>query len=142
MNERRHQKLTRIFKQHRRATRPEIAVNFNAAASRSVTVRMVQRIVNFNDEEMCRKGAEGTLLIALDKVLRIAWARKPRHGLLITGNTLSGLMSLVSTGRMDVCGNGDNLMNPRSLHVNRGMFKLVVVMSWFAAYAFGVLLDP
>ncbi|GFW71427.1 transposable element Tcb1 transposase [Trichonephila clavipes] len=54
-------------------------------------------------------------------------------GLLTTGNTLSGLTSLVSNGieLMDVYGYGDNHMNPWTLLVKRGLFKLLEALcSW------------
>ncbi|GFW90184.1 hypothetical protein TNCV_1790051 [Trichonephila clavipes] len=47
--------------------------------------------------------------------------------LLMTRNTLRCLISLIFNGieGMDVYGYGDNLMNPWTLHVNRGLFVLV-----------------
>ncbi|GBM40877.1 hypothetical protein AVEN_14800-1 [Araneus ventricosus] len=49
--------------------------------------------------------------------------------LLLTGNKLPGLTSLLSNciGWMDMYWYGDNLMNPWTQHVNRELFNLCVV---------------
>jgi hypothetical protein len=47
--------------------------------------------------------------------------------LMMTGNLLPGLMSLVPNciEQMDVPGHGDNLLDPWTLHASRGLFKLL-----------------
>ncbi|GFY09553.1 HTH_Tnp_Tc3_2 domain-containing protein [Trichonephila clavipes] len=85
----------RIAKRDRRATLPQIAADFNAGSSTSVTVRTIQRSIidmGFRSQRPTRV----PLLIARHKALRLAWARQHRHERLMTGNMLSGLTSLVS----------------------------------------------
>ncbi|GBN09511.1 hypothetical protein AVEN_6977-1 [Araneus ventricosus] len=59
-------------------------------------------------------------------VLRLAWATNAAIELLMTGNKLPGLTSLVSNciGWMDMYWYRDNLMNPWAQHVNRELFNL------------------
>ncbi|GBN33108.1 hypothetical protein AVEN_274796-1 [Araneus ventricosus] len=63
--------------------------------------------------------------------------------LLMTGNKLPGLTSLVSNciGWMDVYWYGDNLMNPWTQHVNRELFNLVEPLWWYGAFAVGLICD-
>ncbi|GFX13757.1 HTH_Tnp_Tc3_2 domain-containing protein [Trichonephila clavipes] len=90
-------RLTRIIKRDRRATLPQLAADFNAGPSTSLTLYASPGPVSID------------------------------NGLLMTGNMLPGLTSLVSNiiELMDVYEYGYILMNPWTLHVNRELFKLV-----------------
>ncbi|GBM24464.1 hypothetical protein AVEN_41109-1 [Araneus ventricosus] len=63
--------------------------------------------------------------------------------LLMTGNKLPGLTSLVSNciGWMDMYWYGDNLMNPWTRHVNRELFNLVEHLWSYGAFAVGLIWD-
>ncbi|GFW41959.1 HTH_Tnp_Tc3_2 domain-containing protein [Trichonephila clavipes] len=90
------QRLTRIIKRDRRAAFPQIAADFNAGPSTSVTVRTIQRDIidmNFRSRRLIRV----PLLTARHKALCLAWGPVNTDiGLLMTRNTLPGLTSLVS----------------------------------------------
>ncbi|GBN03133.1 hypothetical protein AVEN_116523-1 [Araneus ventricosus] len=61
--------------------------------------------------------------------------------LLMTGNKLPGLTSLISNciWWMDMYWYGDNLMNPWTQHVNRELFNLVESLWWYGAFAVGLI---
>ncbi|GFT34342.1 HTH_Tnp_Tc3_2 domain-containing protein [Trichonephila clavipes] len=78
MQERDQRHQTRIIKRDRRATLPQIAADFNAGPSTSVTVRTIQRNiidVGFRSQRFTRV----PLLTARHKALLLAWARQHRH---------------------------------------------------------------
>ncbi|GFX06086.1 HTH_Tnp_Tc3_2 domain-containing protein [Trichonephila clavipes] len=71
-------RLTRIIKRDRRATLPQIATDFNAGPSTSVTVRTLQRnIIDMGFRS--RRPTRVPLLTARHKALRLAWTRQHRH---------------------------------------------------------------
>ncbi|GFW59742.1 uncharacterized protein TNCV_4718341 [Trichonephila clavipes] len=85
----------RIIKRDRRATLPQIAVDFNAGPSTSFIMRTIQRNIidtGFRNQMPTRV----LLLTARHKALRLAWAVNTDIGLLMNGNTLPSLTSLVS----------------------------------------------
>ncbi|GFS73019.1 uncharacterized protein TNCV_391391 [Trichonephila clavipes] len=94
--ERDQRRLTRIIKRDRRATLPQIAADFNAWPSTSVTVRTIQQ----NILDMGFRSLRPTLvplLTARHKDLRLTWVPVNTNiGLLMTRSTLPGLTSLVS----------------------------------------------
>ncbi|GBN75362.1 hypothetical protein AVEN_204951-1 [Araneus ventricosus] len=63
--------------------------------------------------------------------------------LLMTGNKLPGLTSLISNciGWMDMCWYGDNLMNPWTQHVKKELFNLVEPLWWYGVFAVGLIWD-
>ncbi|GFU36801.1 HTH_Tnp_Tc3_2 domain-containing protein [Trichonephila clavipes] len=74
IQERDQRRLTRINKQDRRATLPQIAADFNAGSSTSVTARTIQRsIINMSFQS--RRPTRVPLLTARHKALGLAWAR-------------------------------------------------------------------
>ncbi|GBN80467.1 hypothetical protein AVEN_114160-1 [Araneus ventricosus] len=92
-------------------------------------MRAVQRtVINMGSRSL--RPTRVPLLTARPKALFLSWARNTAIRLLMTGNTLPGLTSLVSNciGRMDMYGYGENLMNPWTLHVNRRLFNLVELL--------------
>ncbi|GBN37667.1 hypothetical protein AVEN_77479-1 [Araneus ventricosus] len=101
------------LKLDRRTILPQIAADFNDGASTSVSVRTVQRTV-INMGSQSRWPTRVPLLTALHKSLLLSWAQQTTIGLLMTGNTLCGLTSLVSNciGRMHVYEYGDDIINP------------------------------
>ncbi|GBO02641.1 hypothetical protein AVEN_202664-1 [Araneus ventricosus] len=104
---------TRILKRDRRTILPHIATDFNDGACTSVSLRTVQRTV-INMASQRQRPTRVPLLPALHKALLLSWVDNTTIGLLMTGNTLPGLTSLVSncTGRMHVHEYGDNIINP------------------------------
>lgn len=78
LTERDHRRLKRIVTRARRATLPQIAEDFNAGASTSVSVRTVQRTV-LDMGFRSRRPTRVPLLTPRHKALRLAWARQHRH---------------------------------------------------------------
>ncbi|GBM74702.1 hypothetical protein AVEN_274839-1 [Araneus ventricosus] len=72
LKERDHRRLTRILKRHRRGTLPQIATDFNARASTSVSVKAVQRTI-IDMGVRSRRPTYLRLLIARHKALYFAW---------------------------------------------------------------------
>ncbi|GBN50588.1 hypothetical protein AVEN_4592-1 [Araneus ventricosus] len=90
----------------RRATLPHIAADFNDEASRSVSVQTVQRtVINMGSQSL--RPTRLLLLTAWHNALLLSWADNTTIGLLMTGNMLPGLTSLVSncigTPRIESC---------------------------------------
>ncbi|GBN83421.1 hypothetical protein AVEN_91226-1 [Araneus ventricosus] len=81
------------------------------------------------------------LLIVRHTALRLAWAANAAIELLMTGNKLPGLTSLISNciGWVDMYWYGDNLMNPWTQHVNRELFNLVEPLWWYGAFAVSLI---
>ncbi|GFW92824.1 HTH_Tnp_Tc3_2 domain-containing protein [Trichonephila clavipes] len=78
MQERDQRLLTRIIKRDRRAVLPQIAADFNAGPSTSITLKTIQR--NTIDMGFRRRWLTRVpLLTARHKALRLAWARQHRH---------------------------------------------------------------
>ncbi|GBM90537.1 hypothetical protein AVEN_236328-1 [Araneus ventricosus] len=127
----------RSLKRVRRATLPQIAADFNAGALRNVSVRTVEwTIIHMGFRNRCptrvplltvRHTASGPANAAIE--------------LLMTGNKLPGLTSLVSNciGWMDMYRYGDNLRNPWTQYVNRELFNLVEPLRWYGAFAVGLI---
>ncbi|GFW18835.1 transposable element Tcb2 transposase [Trichonephila clavipes] len=69
-------RLTRIIKRDRRETLPQIAADFSAGPSTSVTVRTIQRNIIGKG---FRSRTRVPLLTARQKALRLAWAHQHRH---------------------------------------------------------------
>ncbi|GBM63500.1 hypothetical protein AVEN_73782-1 [Araneus ventricosus] len=68
-------RLTRIIKRDRRATLPQIAADFNAEQSTSVSLRTIQRnIIDMGFRS--RSTTRVPLMTARHKALRLAWARQ------------------------------------------------------------------
>ncbi|GFU82398.1 HTH_Tnp_Tc3_2 domain-containing protein [Trichonephila clavipes] len=87
--------LARIIKRDRRATLSQIAADYNAGPSKSLTARTVQRnIIDMGFRN--RRPTRVVLLIARYKAFHLAWTRQHRHCAVDTGNTMPGLTSLVS----------------------------------------------
>ncbi|GFT67672.1 HTH_Tnp_Tc3_2 domain-containing protein [Trichonephila clavipes] len=85
---------TRNIKRNRRATLPHIAADFNAGPSTSVSARTIQQ--NTIDMDFRSRRTTRVLLLTVQhKALRLVWVLLHRR-LLVTGNTLPGLTSLVS----------------------------------------------
>ncbi|GBN71419.1 hypothetical protein AVEN_11248-1, partial [Araneus ventricosus] len=90
----------------RRATLPHIAADFNDEASRSVSVQTVQRtVINMGSQSL--RPTRLLLLTAWHNALLLSWADNTTIELLMTGNMLPGLTSLVSncigTPRIESC---------------------------------------
>ncbi|GFT90042.1 HTH_Tnp_Tc3_2 domain-containing protein [Trichonephila clavipes] len=78
LQERNQRQLTRIIKHNRRATLPQIAADFNAGPSTSVTVRNIQRnIIDIGFRS--RRLNHVPLLAARHKGLRLAWPLQHRY---------------------------------------------------------------
>ncbi|GFX08771.1 HTH_Tnp_Tc3_2 domain-containing protein [Trichonephila clavipes] len=78
MQERDQRRLSRIIKRDKRAIFPQIAADFNAGTSTSVTVRTIQRnIIDMGFPN--RRPTRVPLLTARHKALRFTWARQRRH---------------------------------------------------------------
>ncbi|GBM27740.1 hypothetical protein AVEN_25358-1 [Araneus ventricosus] len=75
MQERDQRRLMRIIKRDRRATLPQIAADFSAGPSTSVSVRTVQRTV-INIGSQSRRPTCLPLLTTLHKALLLSWARQ------------------------------------------------------------------
>ncbi|GBM68955.1 hypothetical protein AVEN_24360-1 [Araneus ventricosus] len=76
-------------------------------------MRTVQRTV-INMDSQSQRPTHVPLLIARHKALRLAGPNNTTIELLMTGNTLPGLTSLISNciGQMHVYEYGDNIINP------------------------------
>ncbi|GFX51874.1 HTH_Tnp_Tc3_2 domain-containing protein [Trichonephila clavipes] len=78
MQERDQERLTKITKRDRRAIFPQIAADFNAGPSTSVTVRTIQQnIIDMGFRS--RRPTRVPLLTARHKALRFAWAHQHRQ---------------------------------------------------------------
>ncbi|GFW13653.1 HTH_Tnp_Tc3_1 domain-containing protein [Trichonephila clavipes] len=78
MQERDQRQLMRIIKRDRRASLPQIAADFNAGPSTSVTMRTIQRnIIDMSFRS--RRPTRVPLLTAPHKALSLAWAHQHRH---------------------------------------------------------------
>ncbi|GBM80330.1 hypothetical protein AVEN_132895-1 [Araneus ventricosus] len=78
LKERDHRRQTRILKRDKRAILSQIAADFNAGASTSVSVRTVQRAVIIMGFQS-RRPTHVLLLTARHKALRLAWASQHHH---------------------------------------------------------------
>ena len=73
--------LTRIIKRDRRATLPQIAADFNAGPSTSVSVQTIQR--NIIDMGFRSKSSTCVpFMFTRHKAVRLAWARQHRYRLI------------------------------------------------------------
>lgn len=115
-----------ILKRDRRATLSQIAMDFNVGASTSVNVQTVQGTVTVMRGWSCR--TTGVLLTARNK----GPPTLPLECWLLETHCLVSFYSCF--GWMVLHGNGDNLMNSWTLHVNKGMFKLVKPLWWYGAW--------
>lgn len=78
VNERDQRRLRNIIKRDRKATLPQIAADFNAGPSTSVSVRTIQRnIINMGFRS--RRPTRVPLMTVRHKALRLAWAREHQH---------------------------------------------------------------
>ncbi|GBN62814.1 hypothetical protein AVEN_66310-1 [Araneus ventricosus] len=78
MQERNQRRLTRIIKRYRRAILPQIAADFNAGPSTSVSLRTIQQnIIDMGFRS--RRPTRVPLMTARHKALRLAWACQHRH---------------------------------------------------------------
>ncbi|GBN23549.1 hypothetical protein AVEN_237344-1 [Araneus ventricosus] len=110
--------ISRVYREYR------VSADFNDGASTSVSVRIVQRTVI----NMGFRPTRVPLLPARQKPLSLApGPNNTTIRLLMTGNTLPGLTSLVSNciGRIHAYKYRDNLINPYTLFDNRRLFNLV-----------------
>ncbi|GBM29393.1 hypothetical protein AVEN_253914-1 [Araneus ventricosus] len=112
--------ISRVYREYR------ISADFNDGASTSVSVRTVQRTV-INMGSQSRRPTFVPLLTLRQKLYSSPGPDNTTIGLLMTGNTFPGLTNLVSNciGRMNVYEYGDDIINPYTLFVNRGLFNLV-----------------
>ena len=78
LKERDQRRLSRILKQDRRATLPQIAADLNCGASTSVSVRTVQRTI-IDMGFWSRRPTRLLLLTVRQKALHLTWARQHRQ---------------------------------------------------------------
>lgn len=111
----------------RYASLSQIAKDINTGESTSVSVQNVQWTVI----DMGFQGQKPFCRLHATKCYTMPGLVNTAIRLLMTGHRLSGLMSLFNCIRqMDMYVYEENLMNPWSLYVNKGLCKLVKVLSW------------
>lgn len=138
LKEQAHRLLTRILKREKHATLSHIVADLNAS-SKSISVETGQRISNYMDFQNRSSTRVRCRLLDTKLYASLGFANITK-GLFMTANTLLWLKSLISNciGRIDVREDGENLMNPWTLHLRRKLFEQMEILWWYRTYAFGV----